>query len=138
MIGQLKHSIINYTISTVINNITQSILLNVLSKNIFSKIIYLYNCVIAKSALGSYSILFIYMIIAIVILFILYKIFIYFKSNKKSNKKNNKISSSSLSSILSKPSDYDLNPKKIERKKGKKNKSSDSLKKILTTDLLSS
>jgi hypothetical protein len=127
-----KNVIFNNLISGIIKNIVESILLNVLFNNIFPKVLYLIKLIYNGLNLGSYNIIYIYMIMAVVILFILYKIFIFFKI-KKSKKEVSK--SISLSSILSESSDFDLNTKNMERKKSKTTYES---KNILTTDLISS
>jgi hypothetical protein len=131
MLGNSKSSILNNIVFEIVKGSIKSAILNVLLNKIFPKVISLYKYLGTITSLSSYCIIFIYMIVAVVILFILYKIFAFFQSNKKSTK----VLNCTLSSILSKSSDYDLNPHKMEKKK--KNKSSKS-KIMLTTDIISS
>lgn len=122
-----KNLIINDIVIQIVKNLIQSTLVNVL----MSKILPFVSSLLHFS--GSYHLIFIYLLVAIVILFILYKIFAYFKSNKFIIDK--KSSNFKISSILTNSNDFDLDPRKMEKMK---NKSSKSSKKILTTDLLSS
>lgn len=110
----------------IVKNLIQSTLLKILMDKILPYILKLFNCLNTIS----YYYIFLYISVSVVILFILYKLYIYFKSHK-----SHKLSSLNISSILSRDSDFDLEPKKMEKKK--LNISSKS-KKIFTTDLLSS
>lgn len=103
---------VNYIVNEVIYNSIKSIMLNVLINKLLPRALNLFKYL--GTNLSSCNIICVYMIVAVVILFILYKIFTFFKFNKKSNKE---VPSNTLSSILSKLSDYDLNPKNMEKKK---------------------
>ena len=115
--------------TSMLNNIIQTALLNVLLNKILPHVLYLFKSI---SVCSNYYI-FIYLIVAVVILFILYKVFKFFKSQK-----NKSSSKSSISSILSRTSDFDLDTYKMNKLKNKKSKSNTVSKKTLTTDLLSS
>lgn len=120
-----KTLMINDIVSKIIYSSIQSALFNIL----LNKLLPIVSKLFKYYCMYSYSAIFIYLIVAVIILLISYKIFKYFKFNKKS-------SSIDISSILSRTSDFDFNKHKTDRKKCKS--SSNSKKKIFTTDLLSS
>lgn len=124
-----KNLIMNDIVIQIVKNLIQSTLINVL----MSKILPFVSRLLHFS--GPYHLIFIYLLIAVTILFILYKIFVYFKLNKFTS--SIKSTYFKISSILTNSNDFDLDPFKMEKMKNKSSKSS-KLKKILTTDLLSS
>jgi len=105
-----KTLMLNDIVIEIIKRTIQSALLNVMINKIFPLVIKLFTFL----GTGSYYLILIYMVLAVVIFFILYKIYSYFTSNKKLNKLN-KLSSEKISSILSKSSYFDFNSKKKKK-----------------------
>jgi hypothetical protein len=130
-----KTLIMSNIVNEIIKNIIQSTLINILMNKILPLILIL----LKYLSIGSYYLIFIYMIAAVSIIFIIYKIYNYFKLS------SNNFSTYQLSSILSDSytnsdsDDFNLDPKKMEKlkntKKKLKKKKSTSIN-ILTTDLL--
>lgn len=117
----LKNKLINDIALNIIKNYIQTHVFNILIDKILPYASLLFNYLNTCS----YFYIFIYLILAVVLIFIIYKIIKYFNHKR--------LSSVKISSILSDSSDFNLDPKKMEKKKYR-----NTSKKILTTDLLTS
>ena len=136
--------LINDMIKSIFMTLTQSIITNLIFKNLFPSI----SNLIVKFNVIKISLQFkviITLLISGIVLFVIYQIYIYFFKNKKHKHKcsSSSINITSLSSFSSDPNEFELDPKKVKKsflknKNLKKHFSKPDKKKLSYESLISS